>query len=531
MEEKNNFYYKRDFNKDEFNKEGDNVYHEMSINSIPTFSKYSNISQNLNMNKINSINEAEMKLYLIESFKKILKIGFPTMLFFLCLYLQQTISLSFIGKKFNNQDMINAIGVVNLYINCCLLCFAIGLVSGLDTLLANSIGSNDFYLFGIYVSRARLITYLFSFILCIFHYFYAIKIIKLFSIDLSTLSDSNEFLVLSLLYVLFEIQFAINFRILAILNKPMVCLVILFFTVLLHPIWCYILINTMNKQLAGAGLSLCISQFLNMALSSLYLHIYKPMTNEGYICINRDSFNGWCEYLKFTLPSTGMLCAEWLAFEVQAIFAISISKEDYSLHIFISNIAGLMYTLCQGFGMAATILVGEYIAKGMIKYSKAVALYSFILCELTMSFFIIILIIMRESVLSIFVDDVKLLEKGKPLVIILAIGEIFDATQSIMAAIYRGLGKQRQASIIAFSQFYIVQIFFSWLLAIKFKLGVAGIWYSILIGNLLTTLIYIYFFTKFDFNKINKETRDRLEKDQKLISKPKPEDSQELNKL
>jgi MATE family multidrug resistance protein len=460
-----------------------------------------------------------MKEYFSVSIKKIANIGFPTMLFFLSLYLQQTLCLAFIGKKYNNQDMINAIGIVDLYINCTLFCFSVGLLSGLDTLLSNSLSVNV-YLFGLYIHRARLITYLFSIILCLFHYFYGLKLIKLFNIDEATLSHCEDFLHLSLVYVLVNIQFGVNFRVLSVLDKTGACVGILLIGIFLHPFWCYIMINLIGG-LRAVGWALVISQVVSAILSSLYIYIYSPMPEGSYFSLNKDCFKGWGEYLKFTIPSTLMLCAEWLAFEVQSVFAIYASKEDYSVHIFLSNIATLMYTLCHGFGMAATVLIGEYIAKNMIKYAKAIALYCFVLSEITMSVIIVFIIIFRESVLSIFVDDTSLLEKGRPLIVVLAVGEIFDATQSVMASIYRGLGKQRQASIIAFVQFYFVQIFFSWLLVISFGLGVKGIWLSILLGNIITTVIYIYFFTKFDFGRINIETKERLEKDQKLITSGK----------
>lgn len=515
-----------DFELNNVKHETQSTYRELKINSIPTFSKYSSINTTHgNTGSFSQdIDEQEMKLYFLQCVKKISTIGFPTMLFFLSLYLQQTMCLSFIGRKYKNQDMINAIGIVNLYINCALFCFVVGLISGLDTLLANTIGSSSKYLFGLYIHRARIITYIFSIVLCIFHYYYGLKIIRLFSIDESTLIHCEGFIVVSLFYVLFDIQFGINFRILSILDRPTICVIILILSILMHPLWCYLFINFLDKGVLGAGYALLASQSSNMIVSTLYIHFSNVMPSESYFCINKDCFLGWSDYLKFTLPSTLMLCAEWLAFEVQAVFAISISKHDYSIHIFISNIATLMYTLCHGYGMAATILIGEYIAKGMIKYSKAVALYCFLLAEITMSLLIILVMVFRENVLKIFIDDVELLEKGKPLIVILCIAEIFDSTQSVMASIYRGLGKQRVASVICFVQFYVVQIFFTWLLAIKMQMGVKGIWCSILIGNLLTTIVFCYFFTKFDFSKINLETKERLEKDQQLISQATKEE-------
>jgi MATE family multidrug resistance protein len=495
------------------------IYHKIKINNTSVISKYSKLTTTLSAD--NQIDEKEVRLFFIESIKNIIKIGLPTMLFFLCIYLQQSISLSFVGRKYNNQNMINAIGIVNLYINCTLFCYVVGLISGLDTLLANTLGSGNLYLFGLYIHRARLITYIFCLILCIIHNIYGVKIISLFITDKQTLLYCDRFLWLSLVYILIDIQFGINFRVLAILNKSSLCLLILLISSILHLLWCYIFINVLDYDVMGAGISILLSQLINMIFSTLYIHYCRPLPDEAYFRINLDCFKGWLDYLKFTLPSAFMLCAEWMAFEVQAIFAIYISKEDYSIHIFLSNLASLLYTLCHGFGMAATILIGEYVAKGLIRQAKSIALYSFVLSEITMSFCNIFLIIFRTSVLKVFIDDKKLLEAahGKGLIIILSIGSIFDITQSVMGSIYRGLGKQRWASVITFVQYYVVQIFFTWLFAIKLQMGVSGIWYSILLGNVLTTVLYLICFSRFNFEKINLETKERLEKDQNLLNK------------
>jgi MATE family multidrug resistance protein len=504
-----------------------NNYHMIKINSIPIISKYSQIYTQEILQQQKEQDDKELKIYCFDTFKQIIDIGLPTTFFFLCLYLQQTISLSFVGKKYNDENMINAIGIVNLYINCTFFCFVVGLISGLDTLLSNALGSNNMYLFGIYVHRARLITYILSTILCIFHLIFAKKLISFFGVNETILNYCTDLIPYSLAYVMLDIQFGINFRVLSILGKSKVCLIILLITVVLHPLWCYIFIIYFKMNVKGAGVSLILSQLINMILSTIYVHFTNPL-GEGNFSLNRECFRGWIDYLKFTLPSTFMLCAEWLAFEIQAIFAMKISPIDYSIHIFVSNLASLMYTLCTGFGLAATILIGQNIAKGKIQQSKALAVYAFIFAEITMSFVIILLILFKESVLSIFVDDNNslMLTKGRPVIVILAIGEIFDITQSVMGSIYRGLGKQRQASLIAFFQYYISQTLLTCLFCFYYKLEIQGIWYSILFGNLLTTLVYIYFFTKFNFEKINTETQARLDKDQKLIS-PKLEEKKE----
>jgi len=490
-----------------------------TINSIPVFSKYSSLVSYMNEYKTNSI-EKEIKEDFLNITKRIINIGLPTTFFFLTLFFQQTICLSYIGKKYNNQDFINCMGIVNLYINCALYSFAVGLISGLDILLSNALAMNNFYLFGVYIKRARLITYATCLILSIFHFLFGIKILSFFLEMNPEISNAClDYIYTSILYVMLHIQFMINFRVLSIIDKWKICFLILIVSITLHPVWCNIFIDKLDYKLLGAGLTLVIAQLINMVTSTFYVEFCRPLPKESYFRINKDCFKGWGEYFKLTLPSTFMLVAEWLAFEVQAIFAIYLSKSEYSTHIFISSIATLIYTLCNGFGVAATVLVGEQIAKGDVKNSKKIAVYCFVFAEMTMSILIIIVILMRNSILKIFIDDEDIIEMGKPLIVVLAVGEIFDITQNVMSSIYRGIGKQVEASLIGFVQYYFIQTFLSWLLAFYFKLGVTGLWYSICLGNFITTVIFIFFFTRFDFDKINRDVKERFEKDQELINK------------
>jgi MATE family multidrug resistance protein len=492
-----------------------NKLYLVKINNSQTMvSKYTGIVEELKEH----LDDEEIKLCFSETVRKIIKVGLPMTLFFLSFYLEQSISLSFIGKKYNNPDMINAMGVVNLYIDCTYFSLVIGLLAGLDTLLSNSLGTSNFYLFGLYVHRARLITYLISAVLFVLHYLYGIAIISLFGIDAVTLGYCKEFFYPSLVYVLLIIQFSINYRILTLFEKTRVCVALILATLLLHPLWCYLFINVWGYGLKGASYSLILTQFINMIVSTVYMHFFNP-NRETYFCINKDCFLGWKDYLKFTLPSTFIIFADAMAFEIQAIFAIFMTKEDYSLHIFISNIANIFFTLTHGFGIATTVIIAEKITKKFIKESKAIAIYSFILAEIIMSCIVILLILFRNSAITLFVDDETLINKGAPLVVLFALEEIFNITQGILACIYKGLGKQKEASIIAFVQFYVLQIIFTYIFGIKLKMGVIGIWTSILFGNMATTMLYLYYLNRFNFEKIGKETSERLEKDQELIAK------------
>ena len=90
-----------------------------------------------------------------------------------------------------------------------------------------------------------------------------------------------------------------------------------------------------------------------------------------------------------------------------------------------------------------------------------------------------------------------------------------------MSGIFRGLGKQRLASIISLMPYYIIQTSLSWFFGFYYKMGVIGIWISMMLGSMWTTIIYLLVFSYLDFNEIKHETKKRLEHDSFLVKESK----------
>jgi MATE family multidrug resistance protein len=472
------------------------------------------------VNLINSTSkEEDLKIW--KAIKEITWIALPTMLFFMALFLMQTINLIFIGHIFDaskKNDALNGIGISHLYINCLFLSIVIGIISGYETLGSNAFGAKNYKLMGLYFHRAQIISYILTFLLLIFHFFYAVKIISLFGIDEKVLAYVEEYIKILMLFVLFDVQFSINFRHLNIIEKSHVNLIILITTLLLHPLWCYIFIIVFNMGIRGAAFCLLISQFLNLIGGVFYILVFKPFP-ETIFFYNRNSFKGWTEFLKIAVPSTFLTCAEWWAYEILSIIAIWISELDYTVHILLSNLNGILYTVCIGFGMTTSIIVGKNISEkgvGVVKkYIKIIYIYGFSM----MFVVVIILFIFKNKVLSLFLDDEDVLAKGRAVIPILCIANLFDVTQSILSSVCRGLGKQLFASLITFFNFYVTQTLFGILLGKFMEMGVFGIWLGEWIGVALSAISYcflLYFY--FDFRKIQTQTFSRLQKDSQILN-------------
>ena len=98
-------------------------------------------------------------------------IVFPLILFNYCIYSYGSINLFFISRTYKDPDMINAIGISNLYINVTTVIVIVGIIGALDTLASNAYGANNYKLMGIYFDRCRYIGGLFWGITALFHFF------------------------------------------------------------------------------------------------------------------------------------------------------------------------------------------------------------------------------------------------------------------------------------------------------------------------------------------------------------------------
>jgi len=457
----------------------------------------------------------EKSFSILGALKEISMVASPSILFFVALFAQQIINISFIGHKYEGKerkDIIDGIGISHLYINCCVLSFAVGIVTGFETLGSNAYGVKKYYLLGLYFHRAQIIGYTLVTTLLLINYFIADKVIALTGVDENVMQYVRTYIKIAIFFVFFDIQFNANFRYLNIAGKSYVNLILLLGTLLLHPVWCYLFIIYFDFGIQGAAFSLLLSQFINAFLGYIYILWVKPIPGSIFF-FRKESFKGWYEYLRISIPSAFLTCAEWWAFEILSIIAIWIGKLDYTVHILINSLYSLLVPLSIGFGMATTILIGKNISKGNLKLVKKYAYVCVGFAFSTMFICSAVLFIFRNSALYIFMDEPDVVEKGTKVVGILCIVGIFEISQSIFQSICRGLGKQLIASAVAFVGFYIFQASLAILFGKVWDFGVLGIWIGVCISCILSNIFFLIVIYSFDLEKIKQDVRKRLDRD------------------
>jgi MATE family multidrug resistance protein len=449
-----------------------------------------------------------------------LNVSLPTSFFFLCMYAQQSINLSFISKTYNNYKMVDAIGLSHLYINCTTFIVTVGLISGLNSLGSNAYSRGNNYIFGLYINRCRIVAYGFLILMTIFNYFFAVRILSLFSIDPEILDHCSKYVYLNMIMLYIEVTFNINLRILSITGKSNTNMITLAITLLLHPLWCYIFINVFDLGVSGAAFAMMLTQLLNSLASSFYILYFNPAPGSNFF--NLESFTGIVDYLRVALPCTLITISEWMGFEIQAFIAIKIGEVDYSVYLIIFNLSMLIVTFNLGLRIAISTKISNLLVRisdnvgdvidACIRYINIIIYFGLISSTAIM----LIVYIFRGVIIDLYTNDPGIYNKAVGLIPILVLQIIGDNLRCVFVSLYKGLTYLTVPSILQFIFIYIIQTLLSVFLALYLDFGIKGIWIALTVSVWLLIVCYAYIYYHFDFLKYRNLSIARL-KEKKVV--------------
>lgn len=442
--------------------------------------------------------------------KDLINIAFPTCLFFVFLWIRTLVNIAFISNKYSDYKLIEALGLTDLYINCSTYVVLFGISGGVEILGSNFYGDKNYYFLGVTVVKAKLIAVSYYVIISIFNCFFAFKIIVfLFHVEEEVIHIMKPYLYLTMLYMFLQCFLNIDFRYLSIIGKSYVNTIILFLSSCLHPLINYILINKLDLNLIGCGISNILIQLVSTLGLIFYIKIYDPLPGSS-ISINADCFKGWDQYLKICLPTTLMLIGEWMGFEIQALIVMHFSALDYTVHIIFINIQLMLFT----FTLSMNISMSINVAQKIVYYSKEKLMdfikISYIVNKCGITFLIFMLYILREKVLYNLTTGPEMRKIADDTLPIIYFFIFVDNGYFFFGGLLKGLAYLILPATITIINFYVIQISFSYLFCLKLGLGVKGIWMSLSIGSCISYFLFFLLLKNLNIDKLKKEACDRI---------------------
>lgn len=470
-----------------------------------------------------NLQSEELALTNKQAIKEFAGIAYPTLLFYACLIIQQSILLSYVTREYDEEmqdDVINGVGISNMYMNCTLVSIVIGMIAGFNVLAGNAFGQKKYHLFGIYFHRALINCYLVCLFIIIIHIFTMQYGFKLLGAKDASLDHALEYCRISMYFTLFEILFNISYRYLNIARKGYITIFVLIITTALHPFWCWLFISKLGYKIKGGAISIIISQCLTGTSLFLFIMIKKPI--EGTIFwFTKNSFKGWGSFMKIAIPSALLICLEWWAYEVQQIIVINSGRADWdeqlSVQILSSNVFSLLYSVSIGFAVSTSLTTSKYISQGKIADFKRSSWLSVAMSAGTMIFFQIIIFLARDNVYKFYTDKQRIIDLGEPVLPYVLLTVFLQNLKSVLQGILIGMRKQIFASIIAFSSYYIIMISLSILFVVHLDWQVKGVWIAESIGYTFINIIYVVYIYFLNIQEVVEFTQEKVRKDQEAL--------------
>ena len=440
-------------------------------------------------------------------------IVYPLILFYYCLFSYDSINIFFISRTYKDPDMINAIGIANLYVNITTEVIISGITGALETLASNAYGTKNYKLMGIYFDRCRYIASFFWAIMALFHFFFARIILGYLKVEEKVIDMTLEYISISVFSLLVNLNFYVNQKHLVLIEKPKINFYISLFSLIIQIVTGYLFVVLFKFGVKGSALSYFFAALFNSISSTIILR--KMNLQEGsLVYFTKEGLKDWKNYLDIAIPGILISGGEWIGYELQSIFAIYISSLDYSTQILIINLEQLCYPFALAINSAISMKSGEKLMKLRPEKLKTYFLMSYLFTFIISLLVITILITFGDYYFYCMSPNEEIYLNCCKIKYALCYFIFVDNVYYFYLGCLKGLGYLRNTTIATFIMFYGIGPLFIYYLGFRRKMGVKGIWESTSIALTFGDILFIYWVFSFDLNKIKELANERLKKDE-----------------
>ncbi|XP_060792398.1 multidrug and toxin extrusion protein 1-like isoform X1 [Neoarius graeffei] len=436
---------------------------------------------------------------------EILKLAGPVFVSQLMIFMISFISTVFCGHL--GKTELASVALAIAVINVTGLCVGIGLASACDTLISQTFGSNNLKRVGVILQRGILILLLACFP-C-----WAI-LINTESILLAV-RQSPRVASLSQLYVKIYMPalpaaFMYQLQSKYLQNQGIIWPQVITGAAgnILNALINYIFLHLLHLGVAGSAMANSISQYS----LAVFLYVYicwkglHKATWDGWSC---DCLQEWGPFFRLALPSMLMQCVEWWTYEVGGFLAGLISEAELGAQSVLYELATVAYMVPFGFGVAATVRVGNALGAGNTQQAKLSSRVS-LFCGISVSLLLAAVLTGSKDVIAyIFTTELEIVQKVSQIMVLYGIFHLLDATAGITSGIVRGAGKQLLGAGCILVGYYFVGLPIGVSLMFALNMGIVGLWCGFFVCVFLQSLFFLILIFKLDWKHTTEEAQKR----------------------
>jgi multidrug resistance protein, MATE family len=175
-------------------------------------------------------------------------------------------------------------------------------------------------------------------------------------------------------------------------------------------------------------------------------------------------------------PAASQLLFEVGAFSFATLLAGRLSPDVLAAHQIVLNSASLTYMVPLGVSAAAAIAVGHAVGAGDRALARRSGSMAIAIGGVFMALAATVFLTLPQMLIHIYTHDQQTVAIGVRLLAVAAVFQIFDGIQGVGTGAMRGLGKTRGPMVVNLIAYGVIGLPVGYILCFKTRLGIYGLW-------------------------------------------------------
>jgi MATE family multidrug resistance protein len=198
------------------------------------------------------------------------------------------------------------------------------------------------------------------------------------------------------------------------------------------------------------------------------------------------------QLVRLGLPAAGQITLEVGAWNVATLSAGWLTPIALATHQIAINYASITYMVPLGISAAAAVSVGHAVGAGDKARARRAGWLALMLGTCAMVLAGIVFFIIPKPLIELYTHDPRVLAVGPSLLWIAAAFQVFDGVQSVCTGALRGLGQTRAPMIANFIGYWCVGLPLGLILCFVLKRGIYGMWIGLTLALIVISSILLH---------------------------------------
>jgi MATE family multidrug resistance protein len=430
----------------------------------------------------------------------LIKLGTPIVLGSIGHLLMHVVDLAFLGRL--SADAMGAVGP-SIALYSALMMLAIGIMAGLDPLLAQNIGAKRKEVADEYFRQSFIISIGVSLLFTIILFFGGRFIFESFSINpqfIETATKFNQILSLSMIpMIVFQ---AARQYLQAIGNVKFFMYVMVIgnlVNLLLNPLLIFGWGEVPALGANGSAWSTVITRIVLMILILVYA---RTKLNHRHLWYKKFQWNKVKKILSLGIPAGVQFFMEVGIFSVTGLFAARLKAEESSAHLIALNLMSVLFMIPLGLANAGAVLVGNHIGAKNIAKAHRVGVHAIIFAALLALATAVLTYLLNPILIGIYTNQPNIIVLIYALLPIGLLFHFFDAIQAVATGVLRGAGETKIPALLNFVAYWVIGAPLGYYLCFVKELRVFGLWWGLAIGLMLISCFLTLYWKKLQIRPV-----------------------------